>query len=84
MTRSLSLKSQEHPAAFLAPFEDPSIGEDLEVARDTRLALPKDLGELADRQFHNPEQRQDAQPRWVGKRLNSIGERKGGVHGLTI
>ena len=51
------------------------------MARDTRLALPEDLRELADRQFHNPQQRQDAQTRRVGKRLKSIGERKGGVMG---
>ena len=60
---------QEDPAALLAPLEDAGVGKDLEVARDPRLALAEDLGKLADRQLHDPQQRHDAQPRRVGERL---------------
>ena len=64
---------QEDPAALLAPLQDPGIGEDLQVARDARLALAKDLRQLAHRQLHLPEQREDAQPGRVGERLEMIG-----------
>ena len=75
---------QEHPAAFLAPLEHAGIGEDLEMARDSRLALPEHLRQLADRQLHQPQQREDAQPRRVGKRLETVGERESGGHEIRI
>ena len=70
-------QGQEHPAALLAPLENAGIGEDVDVARNARLALAEHLRKLADRQFHDPQQGQNAQPRRVGERLESIGERKG-------
>ena len=75
---------QEHPAAFLAPLEHPGVGEDLEMARNARLALAEHLRQLADRQLHQPQQRDDAQPRRIGKRLESIGERKRRCHEIRI
>ena len=75
---------QEHPAAFLAALENSRIGENLEVARDARLALPQDLRELANRKLHQPQERDDAQPGRVGKRLEAIGKRKFGSHEITI
>ena len=64
-----SAEAQEHPAAFLAPLGEAGVDQDLDVARDARLALPEHLGELADRQLHRPQQREDAQPVGIGKRL---------------
>ena len=46
------------------------------MARNARLALAEHLRQFADRQLHQPQQREDAQPRRVGKRLESIGKRK--------
>ena len=75
-TRSGLGEGQEHPAAFLAPLENSGIGEDLEMARDARLALAENLRKLADRQLHQPQKREDAQPRRIGKRLEAIGKRE--------
>ena len=75
---------QEHPASLLAPLEHPGVGEDLEMARDARLALPEHLRQLAHRQLHQPQQHHDAQPGRVGERLESIGERKGRSHEIRI
>ena len=75
---------QEHPAALLAPLEHAGIGEDLQVARHARLALPEHLRQLADRQLHQPQQRDDAQPGRVGKRLEAVGKRKSGGHQIRI
>ena len=74
--RSGGGQRQEHPAAFLAPLDDAGIGEDLDVARDPRLALGENLGQFADRQFHPPQEREDAQPRRVRKRLEQVGKGK--------
>ena len=69
-------KRQEDSAALLAPLEDCGIGKYLEVARDARLALAQDMGKLADRKLHNPQQRHDPKPRRVGEGLESVCERK--------
>ena len=53
---------QEHPAAFLAPLDHAGVGENLQMARDPRLALAEHQRQLADRQLHDPQQREDAQP----------------------
>ena len=79
---------EEHPAAFLVAVDQPRIGKDLDVARHARLALAEHLRELADRQFHRPQQRDDAQPRRIGKRLEQVGQGKpvghAGQHGSKI
>ena len=62
----------EHPAAFLAALGEPGVAEDLDMARHARLALPEHLRELADRQLHRAQQREDAQPRRVGKRTEDV------------
>ena len=46
------------------------------MARNPGLALPEHLRQLAHRQLHQPQQRDDAQPGRVGKRLETIGERE--------
>ncbi len=60
--------AHEHPAAFLAPFRQPGIAQDADMARNARLALAEHLRQFADRQFHGAEQAHDAQPGVVGKR----------------
>ena len=77
-------KRQENPAAFLAPLEHARVGEDLQMARDPRLALAEHLRELADGKLHQPQKHQDAQPRRIGERLESVGERKCCGHELRI
>ena len=54
------------------------------MARNARLALPEQLGKLADRQLHRPQQRQDAQPRRIGQRLEKRGELEVPGHRLRI
>ena len=63
---------KEHPAAFLAAIDDAGIAQDLDVARDARLALVEHLRELADRQFHRPQQGKDPQPRGIGQSLEQV------------
>ena len=77
-------KRQEHPAAFLAALEHAGVGKDLQVARDPRLALAENVRQLADRKLHDPQQREHPQPRRVGKRLEAVGEREKGSHGIRI
>ena len=62
----------EHPAALLAPFGKARIAQDLHVPADPRLALPQHLRQLAHRQLHRPQQREDAQPRRVGKGTEDV------------
>ena len=62
----------------------PASARILHVARHPRLALAEHLGELADRQLHRPQQREDAQPRRIGKRLEQVGEREARRHGIRI
>ena len=75
---------QKDPASLLAPLEHPGVGENLEMARDARLALPEDLRQLSDRQLHQPKQRDDAQPGRIGECLESVGERKRRSHEIRI
>ena len=72
------------PAAFLAAADQPRVGQDPDVARNPRLALAEQLRQLADRQLHRPQQRQDAQPRRVGQRLEKRGELEVPGHRLRI
>ena len=45
---------------------------DLHMAADARLALAEHLRELADRQFHRAQQREDSQPGRVGKGTEDV------------
>ena len=45
------------------------------MARHARLALPEELRQFADRQFHRSQQREDAQPAGIGERLEKRGKR---------
>jgi len=54
------------------------------MPRYSGLALAKHLSKFADRQFHQPEERKDAQPRGIGERLESIRKWKCCSHQITI
>ena len=54
--------SQEHPAAFLAPFGKARIAQNPYMPRHARLALTQHLRKLSHRQFHGAEEAHDTQP----------------------
>ncbi len=54
------------------------------MARHPRLALAENLGQLADRQLHPPQQREDPQPGRIGQRLEQVGKGKDRRHGIRI
>jgi hypothetical protein len=54
------------------------------VARHAGLALAKYLGEFADRKLHRAQQRNDAQPGRIGKRLEAVGKGQVQGHRITI
>ena len=56
----------EHPAALAEAVEQAGLGQDLEVARDARLALAQHLDQLAHRPLALGADREQAQPRRVG------------------
>ena len=64
---TLGTKAQENPASFLAALGEARVGEDLHVTRDARLALPENLGELADRKLHRTEKVENPQPGRIGE-----------------
>ena len=56
----------EHPAALAEALEQAGLGEQLEVARDARLALAEHLGELADGPLALAAEHQQAQAAGLG------------------
>src|SRR5690242_11125166 len=65
---------QENPTPLLAALQHAGIGKDLQVPRDARLTLTKDLRQFSNRQLHYPQEPEDPQPSRVGKRLEMIGQ----------
>ena len=51
---------------------------------DPRLALAENLSEFADRQLHQSQERNDAQPGRIGKGLEAIGQRERCTHEIRI
>ena len=82
--RSRLGKLEINPAPLLAAADQPRIAKDSDMARYARLALAEQLRQFADRQLHRPQQRQDAQPRRVGQRLEKRGKLEVPGHGLRI
>ena len=68
-------EAEEGPGAFAEPLDQAGLGQQLEMARDARLRLAQDVGEIGDRQLGLGEQRQDAQPRRLAGRLEGAVER---------
>ena len=44
-------QAEERPGALAEALDQPGLGQQLEMARDARLRLPQDLGEVGHRQF---------------------------------
>ena len=60
-------RTKERPASFLAPGRQSGIAKYLYMARNTRLALPQNLGKFAYGQFHFAQKCNDSQPGRIGK-----------------
>ena len=58
----------EDPAALAETVEQPGLAQQLQVTRYARLALPEDLGQLADGQFAAGTQHEEPQPGRLGHR----------------
>ena len=57
----------ERPASLAIAIDEARFGEQLQMARDARLRLAQDLGEIGDRKFGFGEQREDAQARALAR-----------------
>ena len=69
-------KAEEGPGAFPEALDEASFGQQLQMARDARLRLSQDVGQVGDGQFGFGQKRQDAQARLLAGRL------EGGVEGI--
>ena len=58
----------EHPAAFAEAVEEAGFAEQFQMTRHTRLALPQDLGQFADRQLAAGAEHDEPQPGRLGDR----------------
>ncbi len=67
-------EAEEGPGAFAEARHQPGLGQELEVARDARLRLAQDLGQVRDGQFGLEQQSQDAQPRLLAGGLEGAVE----------
>ena len=76
-------EAEERPRAFAEALDQPGFGQQPQMARQPRLRLAQDFGEIGDGQFGLGEQRQDAQPRRFAGRLERGGEGRKG-EGLCI
>ena len=60
--------AEERPGAFAMALDQAGFGQQLEMARNARLRLAQDFGQIGDGQLGLGEQRKDAQPRGLGRR----------------
>ena len=65
-------KAVEHPGPVREALDQPGFAEQLQVARDARLAVAEDLHQFGDRQLLVGQQRQHAQPRRFARRAKPI------------
>ena len=65
------------PRAFAEALDQPGLGKQPQMARQPRLRLAQDLGEVGDGQLGLGDQRQDAQPRRFSPAALSIAVRSG-------
>ena len=82
--RSGSASWKIDPAPLLAAPTSPESVEDPNVPGHARLALAQQLRQFADRKLHDPQKRDDSQPRWIGQRLEKRGELEVPGHRLRI
>ena len=78
-------QAEERPGALAEALDQPGLGQQLEMARDARLRLAQDLGEIGDGQFGLGQQRQDAQARLLAGGLERRVEgRRNRAVGLAV
>ena len=63
--RAAVAQAEEGPGALAMALDQAGFGEQLEVARDARLRLAEDVGEIGDRELALREQREDLKPRFL-------------------
>ena len=69
-------QAEERPGALAETLDQAGLGQQLEMARDARLRLAQDVGQVGDGQLGLGQQRQHAQARFLAGRL------EGGVEGI--
>ena len=62
-------EAEERPAALAEALDQPGFGQQPQMAGDARLRLPKNFGEVGNRQFGLRQQRQQAQARGLAGSL---------------
>ena len=62
-------QAEERPGAFAEALDQTGLGQQLEVARDARLRLAQDVGQVGDGQLGLGQQRQQAQARVLAGRF---------------
>ena len=62
-------EAEERPGAFAEALDQAGLGQEPQMARNARLRLAQDFGEVGDGQLGLGEQRQDAQPRRFARGL---------------
>ncbi len=83
--RALADELEERPGALAVLVDDAGFGEQLEVARDPRLRLPEDVGQVGDRQLAVLEQGDDPEPGLLADRPQHVENRLGAeCHPATI
>ena len=66
----------ERPARFAMALHQPGLGQELQMARDARLRLAEDFGQVRDRELRLAEQREQAQARILGRGLEAVEQRR--------
>ncbi len=81
-------EAEEGPGAFAVPLDEPGLGQELEMARDARLRLAEDIGQVGHRELALGKQRQHPQPGFLGggpQSLQGLGQSGGRVvHGCPV
>jgi len=70
-------RTEKHPAALTPAFGKASVTQDLDMARNARLALTQDLRQFAYGKFHARKQPHDPQARRIGKGSQGFENRHG-------
>ena len=64
----------EHPGPFRQPLDQAAIGQGLQMMRQTRLTLIQNLDQLTHGQIAAPQERENAQSRWLAGRLQGVNQ----------
>jgi hypothetical protein len=70
-------RTEKHPAALTPAFGKASVTQDLDMARNARLALTQDLRQFAYGKFHARKQPHDPKARRIGKGSQGFENRHG-------